>query len=949
MTRSSPLILIFSLVLGSTVAFAAERTRCFDQDWKFHRGDVSGAEAAGFDDSGWRTLDLPHDYSIEDLPPKPDALPELEAVTGEWRFKPGDDPAWKAAELDDSDWQQVTLPTFWENHGQSADPNVHGWFRRSIEIPEECRGKDLLLLLGKIDDVDETWVNGEKIGGMGSFPPGYATAYDQQRRYRVPASLVGKGGRLSIAIRIFDGEGYGGIFEAGVRGGRIGPFDFENPQNRHFTGFTTGGIGWYRKHFTVEDPGKRVAVLFDGVYMNSELWINGRRLGEHPHGYTAFEFDLTPHLKPVGGKNVLAVKVRNEGWNSRWYSGSGIYRHVRLTVTDPVHVPTWGVFVTTPEVSEEKATVRVSTEVANTSGAAVAAGVRIRLLDGDGNEVGKSQGSLKLAKGGTSINEQSIEVAAPALWSPDSPNLHTAEVEVVAAGTTVDAVSETFGIRSIDANARDGFLLNGEPILLKGGCIHHDNGPLGAMAIDRAEERKIELLKASGFNAIRSAHNPASEVLLEACDRLGMLVIDEAFDQWNEPKENNDMGYQRFFDEWHARDVASMVRRDRNHPSVIMYSIGNEIPEQFRAEATQEKLREAVLEHDTTRFVTQGLCNYANEDMEPGFKHLDIGGYNYLPNQYEIDHRKHPERVMYGSETFPKDAFEYWRHVEDKPYVFGDFVWTAMDYLGEAGLAHAVLNNEPNPFFMGWPWFNAWSGDLDLCGFKKPQSYFRDVVWREREIAMFVHEPIPDGLHEVLSWWAWPKERDSWNWQGMEGRPLQVSVYTRCEQVRLELNGEVIGEQPVSGETKLTARFQVPFAPGELKAVGLRGGKPVGEVALVTTGPPAALRLTADRASIRADRNDLSYVKVEVVDAEGRRVPGARVPVRFAVEGAGELAGQASAVPNEPASFRKPERETYEGRCLAILRPTGKPGTIQLRAEAEGLEADTVVVAAGER
>lgn len=938
----------FVVSLASAFCFvltaAAERTRSFDQDWRFLRGDAPGAEAPSFDDSGWRTLDVPHDYSIEDLPPRPDALPELEAASGEWRFKKGDDEKWKAADLDDGDWRKVTLPGFWEGFGQSEEANVYGWFRRSIELPEEFKGKDFQLLLGKIDDADETWVNGVRIGGMGAFPPGYATAFDQQRRYRVPASLVVGKDRISIAVRVFDGEGYGGIYEAGVKGGRIGPFDSVEPQNRQFTGFTTGGIGWYRKHFTLKETGKKVSVIFDGVYMNPELWINGRRLGEHPHGYTAFEFDLTPHLKPAGQDNVLAVKVRNEGWNSRWYTGSGIYRHVWLKVADPVHVPTWGVFVTTPQVSKDKAKVHVSTEVANTSRAEVTAGLRIRLLDADGKTVGSSQGALKLPAGNTLPNEQAIEVSAPKLWSPDSPSLYSAEVEVVVGGKTVDSLSQTFGIRSIEASAKNGFLLNGEPILLKGGCIHHDNGPLGAVAIDRAEERKVELLKANGFNAIRSAHNPPSSALLEACDRLGMLMIDEAFDVWHEPKESNNEGYQRFFDEWHASDIASMVRRDRNHPAVIMYSIGNEIPEQFRAEETQKMLREEVLKHDTTRFVTQGICNYAKENSDPGFKHLDIGGYNYLPDQYEVDHKKHPERIMFCTESFPKDAFTYWKHVEDKPYVIGDFVWTAMDYLGEAGLAHAVRNTEPNPFFMGWPWFNAWSGDLDLCGFKKPQSFYRDVVWGEREIAMLVHEPIPDGLHEVLSWWAWPKEYDRWNWPGLDGKPLQVSVYTRCDKVRLELNGEVIGEQPVSEESKLTARFQVPYQPGELKAIGLRDGKAVAETVLETTGPPAALRLTADRDSIRADRNDLSYVTVEAVDAEGRRVPDARVRVKFTVSGAGELAGQASAVPNEPASFRTPERETYEGRCLAILRPSGKPGTIEFRAEAGGLTPASLVI-----
>lgn len=934
----------------SSLMAGGPRDRSLDADWRFHRGDVPGAEAPAFDDSSWRALDVPHDWSIEDLPPKPDAVPELEVVTGEWRFRPGDDPKWTARELDDGGWRKVTLPDIWENHGQVASDNVFGWFRRRVTIPAEFRGKDFDLLLGKIDDVDEAWVNGRRVGGTGSFPPDYRWADQEQRRYRVPASLT-RDGTITIAVRVFDGAKTGGIHAVGVKSERVGPFDPLEAGNRHFTGFTVGGIGWYRKHFTLKDTGKRVAVRFDGVYMNPELWLNGRRLGEHPNGYTSFEFDLTPHLKPAGQRNVLAVRVRNEGRNSRWYTGSGIYRHVWLTVTDPVHVPTWGLFVTTPEVSKDKARVKLATEAANTGSVDLTAGVRVTVRDAGGRSVGMAEGVLSLPAGQVRTSELTVEVSNPKLWSPDSPHLYAAGVEVIVAGKTVDTVSTSFGIRSIEADATRGFRLNGEPLKLKGGCIHHDNGPLGAAAIDRAEERKIELLKANGYNAVRTSHNPPSPALLDACDRLGMLVIDEAFDQWNESKEKNDQDYHRFFKDWFERDIASMVRRDRNHPSVIMWSIGNEIPEQFRAGDIQKRLREAVLRHDSTRFVTQAICSdwgrvfeNWNELSDPAFTHLDIAGYNYLPQFYEGDHQRHPERVMYGSESFPKDAFDYWKHVEEKPYLIGDFVWTAMDYLGEAGIAHSVLSNEPNPFFMGWPWVNAWCGDLDLCGFRKPQSYYRDIVWRERGIAMLVHEPIPAGLTEVLSAWAWPEESDRWNWAGHEGKSLQVSVCSRCDTVRLELNGKAIGEKTVSESTKLTARFDVPYQPGRLRAIGLSDGKVVAETSLETTGPAKKLRLTADRPHIRADRNDLSYVTVEVVDAEGRRVPDAEVPVRFSVSGTGELAGQASAVPNKPASFKTPRRETYQGRCLAILRPKGAAGSITLRAEADGLEPDSVIV-----
>ena len=944
--------LIAALVISSSLlASASTRDQAFDDGWLFLRADPLGAEKPGFDDSGWRELDVPHDWSIEDLPEKADSAPQIDAVTGGWRFHPGDNASWAAIDFDDSDWQSVTLPEAWEIHSDYTDNNVYGWFRRRISIPADFLGGDIDFLMGRIDDVDEVWLNGERIGGTGSFPPAYQTAWGSERRYRVPASLIRGDGTDLLAVRVFDGDGGGGIYAAGTQSARVGPFDPAESQNGHFTGYTVGGIGWYRKHFSLDEGGQQVAVRFDGVYMNAQVWINGHWLGEHPHGYTSFEFDLTPYLNAAGEENVLAVRVRNEGRNSRWYSGSGIYRHVWLTVRESVHVPTWGLFVTTPEVSPEKALVKVSVEVCNKTGNSANALVKARVLDPMGMEIGRSADELHLVAGETRINERFIEVESPMLWSTESPDLYFAEIEVLVDDQTKDRISTPFGIRTIEFDAQHGFLLNGEPILLKGGNVHHDNGPLGAAAIDRAEERKMELLKANGYNAVRTSHNPASPALLAACDRLGLLVITESFDQWRESKEGNRQDYHRFFDDWHARDIAAMVRRDRNHPSIIMWSVGNEIPEQFRAGDTGMMLRREVLSHDNTRPVTQAICSdwgtvaaNWNELSDPGFTHLDVAGYNYLPQHFAGDHARHPDRIMYTSESYPKDAFEYWELVEKHPYVIGDFVWTAMDYLGEAGIAHSLLSNEPNSFFMSWPWFNAWCGDLDLCGFKKPQSHYRDVVWRRSPIEMAVHAPIPEGLTEVLSQWAWPNESLSWNWAGHEGTPLQVSVYTRCDTVRLELNGKVIGEKPVSGESKLTAQFEVPYAPGELRAIGIRDGEVVAETSLQTTAAPKGLKLTVDRSDINASRNDLAYVTVEVVDKDGQRVPDAEIPLTFSVSGAGELAGHASAVPNQPASFRGPVRETYEGRCLVILRPTGKSGPITLKVEADGLKPATVKV-----
>ncbi len=923
----------------------------FDDFWHFHRGDIADAEQSDFNDSDWRVLDLPHDWSIEDLPPVVNEVPQFLAVDGKWLFVKGDDPAYSMPEFDDSAWQVVSLPANWEEHSSYTGDNIYGWYRKTIAIPEDCRAGEFDILLGAVDDVDETWLNGVKIGATGTFPPDYKTAWDTQRCYRVPAGLVRADGDNVLAVRVFDGSGNGGINQGVTLADRVGPFSPSESPSTHFTGNTVGGTSWYRKSFTVDSAGKRVAIRFDGVYMNSQVWINGHLLGDHPYGYTNFEYDLTDHLKGAGEENIIAVKVRNEGRNSRWYSGSGIFRHVWLVVNDPVHIPTWGVVVKTPEVAAERAVVSISAEVSNTLAAEVEAIVSYKIIDKGGSCVATGETAAMLGAGDNDVAGVSLEVAEPSLWQLEEPYLYTAEVSVIRDDKILDVVCVPFGIRTIEVDSVNGFRLNGKETLLKGGCIHHDNGPLGSAAIDRAEYRKMELLKANGYNAIRCSHNPPSSALLEACDELGMLVIDEAFDQWNYSKENNPQDYNGYFNDWYERDIASMVCRDRNHPSVIMWSIGNEIPEQYNAVDTQRKLREAVLAYDDSRPITQAISRAWGEILENwdtrsdvAFEYLDVAGYNYLPEYYERDHSRVPERVILTTESYPKDTFEYWSLVEKHPYVIGDFVWTAMDYLGEAGLAHSILSNEPDSFFMPWPWFNAWCGDLDLCGFKKPQSYYRDVVWGRSKVEMAVHAPVPEGLHEILSWWAWSNELRSWNWSGQEGRPLQVTVYSSCDSVRLELNGKVIGEKPVSAQTKLTAAFDVPYAPGELKAYGLENGDVVAETSLVTTGKPFAVRLSPDRVEITASRNDLCYVAVEIVDDKGRLVPDAELTVGFEVSGVGELAGHASAVPNEPASFHSGQQKTYQGRCMVVLRPMGNTGVISLNAQVSGFSTSNTEV-----
>jgi beta-galactosidase len=485
---------------------------------------------------------------------------------------------------------------------------------------------------------------------------------------------------------------------------------------------------------------------------------------------------------------------------------------------------------------------------------------------------------------------------------------------------------------------------------MKGACMHHDNGLLGSATFDRAEERRIGIMKANGYNAIRTSHNPPSKQFLDACDRLGMLVIDEAFDMWEFPK--NPMDYSKYFKGYWKSDLESMILRDRNHPSIIIWSIGNEIHE--RADTSGQRiarqLTATVKALDKTRPVTAAVCLFWEPPVldwsasERAFASLDVCGYNYEWKEYENDHKKFPERVMIGTESFPLEAFENWQQVEKNSWVTGDFVWTGMDYLGEVGIGHSCYDKKDDLPAIPWPWYNAWCGDIDICGQKKAQSYFRDVLWKRSRLEMAVHEPIPAGKTERFSNWGWPAEFQSWTWPGNEGKILQVSVYSDCQEVRLELNGKIIGKKQVSEKTKMTAKFDVPYSAGELKAIGITNGKEVANKIFKTAGKPASLRLVADRNPILANRNDLAYITIEVMDNTGNLIPDARIKVDLAVTGDGEMLASGNAAPNDMESFHNVRCRTYNGRCMAIIRPFTKTGNIKLTAKADGLSQSTVEI-----
>ena len=734
-------------------------------------------------------------------------------------------------------------------------------------------------------------------------------------------------------------------------GEHIGPFS-RSSVGGNSTGQTVGGEGWYRKTFTLgkEDKDKRIMLYFEGAYNHTTVWVNGRKAYFNHYGYQSFRFDATEFCKAPGKENVITVKVTNNGMNTRWYAGAGIYRHVWLVKTPQLHLDTWHNYIHTSEVTEGNATVNVETLLKNEQSRKLKGEVTVQLLDKDGNIVASGRQEVGVDGNGEKEVRFGMQVAKPQLWSPESPYLYKAVITVKDRKSgDEDRTVTRFGIRTLVFSADRGFLLNGKSVLLHGGCVHHDNGLLGAAAYDAAENRKITLLKNEGFNALRTAHNMTSEHFLEACDSIGMMVVDEAFDQWLQAKNKDD--YHQYFKEYSDRDMQTMILRDRNHPSIIMWSIGNEIPGRITAEgqAVAARLRNTILALDTTRPLTAAIPSWDDfrhswdDDNNLAFKSLDVGGYNYLYDKYEHDHQSYPDRVMVGLETYPKRAAENWVLAERLPYVIGDFVWTAMDYLGESGIGSASFRKSGNqPFSPGWPWFNGWCGDIDLIGNKKPQSYYRDVVWHRKPVTMAVEEAAPEGTHMSVSLWGWQLEQQSWTWDYPHGTPLNVNVYSRSPQVRLYLNDSLVGTKTTSAT--FWAGFTVPYEPGTLRAVEYDGEKEGDSFILKTTGTPVALRLVSDRGSATVDGKDLVYVTAELVDAEGQVVYDSQRTVRFSIEGEGSILACGNACPNDMESFRNSSPRLYNGRAQAIVKTTRTAAGFTLRVSADGLPTQELTV-----
>lgn len=716
-----------------------------------------------------------------------------------------------------------------------------------------------------------------------------------------------------------------------------GKIDPKNPMGND-GGYFPAGIGWYRKTFNLPAnlSGKQISIYFEGVYMNAEVFINGKSLGIYPYGYTSFTYDLTPYLK-YGVANVIAVKVDNSKQkNSRWYSGSGIYRHVWLITKPNVNIANWGVGITTENVSAKQADVRIVTTLKNETNKAKRVVLKTMLSATGNKSVGNANTTVVLDANTEKSVTQTIKVANPSLWEPNHPSLYKANVKVLD-DKSVDEVNTTFGIRSIKFTATKGFELNGKTVKINGGNVHHDNGSLGAAAFDRAEIRKAELLKKAGFNAVRTSHNPPSEAFLNACDSIGLLVIDESFDGWR--SEKNKFDYAMYFDKWAKKDVQAMVKRDRNHPSIIMWSIGNEIIErkEKRAVETAKMLADAVKEIDATRAVTSAMTTWDKDwnIFDPLMAEHDVAGYNYQLHRAKDDHARVPERVILQTESYPRDAFANWKLVNDNTYVIGDFVWTALDYLGESGIGRWYYSGEVTGEHYDrdlFPWHAAYCGDVDLTGWRKPISHYRSMLYNEGEkLYMAVREPqpAPFEIKETL-WSVWPTW-ESWTWPGFEGKPLEVEVYSKYQKVRLYLNDKLIGEKSTTEKEQFRATFPVPYTKGQLKAVGLNADGSEGENSILSTaGTTAKIKLTADRNTLKANGQDLAYVTVELVDENGNLQPNADSILNFQIEGEGALIGIDNADIKDTDPYVGKSRKAWHGRALAVIKTTRKKGDITI-------------------
>lgn len=731
-----------------------------------------------------------------------------------------------------------------------------------------------------------------------------------------------------------------------------------SPELASCTGYLPGGVGWYRRKFLIPDRpgGGQVYLYFEGIYNRSDVILNGHLLGHRPNGYVSFYYDATPYLR-FGEENTIAVRVdHSRAADSRWYTGSGIYRDVHLVRAGPVHIAPWGVFARAEDVRDGTAILRVDTEVVNTTAGVATVTVRQELTEAGGTVVAHAERTVVVPAGSSEAVKQSLTLDAPRLWGLDDPFLYSLRTSVIRDGQAVDRSTMRTGIRSLAFDPDTGFALNGVPVKMKGVCLHHDAGVLGAAVPPAVWRMRLQALKELGCNAVRTSHNPQAPVFYDLCDELGLLVLDEAFDEWEFPKrkwlrgwnvgEPGFEGSADFFEAWSDRDLADMVRRDRNHPSIFAWSIGNEVdypndpyshpvldgstisqpmfggykpgqPDARRLGTIARRLAATVKEFDDSRPVTAALAGVvmSNETAYPAA--LDIVGYNYTEDRYGIDHQRYPARVIYGSEN--RHGLADWKAVTGNRHIFGQFLWTGIDYLGEAG---------------PWPSRGAASGLLDLTGAVKPRGRFRETLWSTKPVVALGTEPARDDARRSID--AWPV----WNYQ--PGARIRVFACTNAAKVRLLLDGEPIGADQTRDEETGVNAWEVDFRAGKLEAVGLdEHGRETCRTGLRTAGAPASLTLTTD-SEVLDDHHPVAIVSLQVADAAGVPVPDASNEVTCVVTGPARLLGLESGNLRDMSDQTDAVHRVFRGRIVAYIQSTGAAGTAAVRFSSAGLAGSEV-------
>jgi len=722
-----------------------------------------------------------------------------------------------------------------------------------------------------------------------------------------------------------------------------------DPKNGGSMAFLPGGTGWYRKSFLIpeEYKNRKIYINFDGVYHQSNVFLNGKHLGFHPYGYTGFEYDLTPYLN-YGAENKLVVKVdHSNSPSSRWYSGSGIYRHVWLIITNPVHIPTWGTYITTPAVSNEQAEVRIITSVENLSGKNENVIVQNTIVDSDGKEITSKKNTIPISRLSSGKTDQIILIPNPNLWSVENPYMYNMETTVRVNGKVVDIYKTPFGIRYIRFDAAKGFYLNGENIKLKGVNLHQDAGSLGTAVPDRSYLRRLKILREYGCNAIRCSHNPPSPEFLDMCDSLGFVVIDEAFDKWKTTGAFYGY-YTRYFDDWWKKDIDAMVLRDRNHPSIIMWSLGNETSEQNDMKgagtARAKMLQDYVHDTDPTRPVTV-VISPSDVSKRPynenGFNEtLDIVGYNYQEPWLEEDKKRFPDRMMFIAEAFPyytgrhNSIRDYnpknpWYVVQNNDFVFGQFIWAGADYLGESS---------------GWPSKGWPTCPFDICMFEKPRAAFHRAVWNKTPMVRIAVADQSLDIDPGKDHWSWPHLAEHWNFPQYIGHIIEVQTITNCDSIELWINNMTMGKRSTADFANNTIVWHVPYREGAIRAKGYNSGREVAQYELKTAGKPSRIKLQADCENIAADGQDLSHITVQIIDDKGVVVPDADQEITVEVSGNGRLKGIDNGDLRREGTFSGNTVKTYFGKALVTIQSDRNPGEIVVRVKAGKLPESTEII-----